>query len=200
MPSYCSEADVQAATSRWANYTTPAGARVDQAIINASKMVDQQTNKWFDNRHLLVKTQPCVPNQTKLFMPANIISLDSVTETGVALNVSTQVLAYSTWIEKVYTSAPSNLFNSCWPAWVPGQQNISVQGHFGYSAVPQDIVQATAHIAGMILGMVERQYTTGDGAAGAALVLKLPAWVKTILINNTLGGIHTQPFVLSVVP
>ncbi len=194
-PGYCTADDVKAATSRWSSYTDQSEARVNNAIMRASAIIDDQTGQWFDLRHLQVKTQPHTSTQRKLFMPAPVVTIDSITESGATLDASTQILIYGSWLEKV-TPTPPALISASFN-WAVGQQNVVVSGYFGYSTVPLDIVQACAHIAGMILGMVERSYVTGDGSAGAALVNSFPPWVKEILTRRTRTQLQYQPFILT---
>ena len=202
MSSYCAESDVMAVTSRWAAYTGAAAPRVDQAIINASLMVDIETEQWFDARAITVTTQPQSQAQKKLFMPAPVISLTSVTESGISIPLA-QIVTYPTWIEKAWPGAGGTGFVSPYSPWVnptswrPGQMNIVVVGSFGFATTPQDIVAATAYIAALMIGMVETTTIGGDGAATSKLMKEVPAWVKRTLIARKKAGMVYQPFVLA---
>lgn len=198
MAAYCTEDDVRSAASKWSADVADETTRITAAIVQASAMVDQQCGTWFDNRAQTIKTQPAVPGQKRLFMPAPIITLTSLSENGSALTVATQLVLYKNWVEKLYTAgAFSGQASSCWPLWSPGQLNIIAVGTFGYATVPADVVRVTAHWAALLLGMVQRQYIAGDGAPGAATVLALPDWAKATLKSRFYGMLVPQPFVVS---
>ncbi len=190
--SYCTPADVKSVTSDWTAQSATWDTRVAAAIINASAMVDQYTNTWWDQRHVSIKTQTCTPDQKRLFLPANLVSLDTngVTENGIVVS---GVVGYPKWIEKPAAG-------SCRYCWRPGQLNIVIAGEFGYATVPYFIEQSTAHLAGILLGMVQRSFSTPDGGQSATLANKMPEFIKTSLEQGRFVGLHQQPFIITALP
>jgi hypothetical protein len=111
--------------------------------------------------------------------------LTSVTENGALLTLA-DVLNYGGWLMKTGSAV-----------WSPAPQNIVIVGSFGQSAIPEDIVQATAHITAVMWGMVARSYVTGDGIAQAVLDNSTPEWVKATLNAWTRPSLDQQAFVIS---
>lgn len=192
---YCSVDDVKLAANRWTDLGTDADTRAQAAIARAQAIVDQRTGTWWDQRHLRVTTEPINPRQKRLFMPAPVISLDSVTEDG--LDITSSVLNYVNWLEKSTSAAFP------WPgdgyaanAWSTNQQSVVVEGQFGWASTPDDIVQVTAHIAAMLLGWVEKSFTTADGLTASIRDLALPDWVKDTLDSRRSEAYDTQAFIV----
>lgn len=182
MSAYCTEADVKAVATDWTPPTTGWGSRVTDAITRASAMMDTNCNQWFDSRAVTVTTQTCTPNQRRLFLPARMISLTSVTENGQPVS---GVFAYPTYLEKPL---------GC--PWLPGQQNIVVSATMGFATPPQDIVLCTAWLTAIMLNLVQKQYMAPSGQQSSTPVSSLPKDMQKIIAQQALVGLHQQPFLI----
>lgn len=192
---YCSVDDVKLAANRWSDLGTDADSRAQAAILRAQAIVEQRTGTWWDQRNLRVTTEPVNGQQKRLFMPAPVISLTSVTENGV--DITSSVLNYVLWLEKSTSAAFP------WPgdgnsanAWSTNQQSVVIEGLFGWAQTPEDIVQVTAHIAAMLLGWVEKSFTTADGLTASIRDLALPDWVKDTLDSRRSEAYDTQAVIV----
>ncbi len=183
MASYCRVEDVKAASNRWKDLGVDAVNRLTPTIERASAFVDERCSSFFDRRTLSITTEPLTAQQSRLFMPAPVIALSSVIEGGV--DITANVLLYRTWLEKNAASAQSLIFpgdqSGGLSYWLKAQQSVVIEGDFGFNKTPGDIVQATAHISGLMLGWIEKSFISGDGIAQSIRDLKLPEWVEKIL-------------------
>ena len=197
MSSYCADTDVKAVAPDWTSISTNFEARVLPIIENASKIVDELTSQWFDARALTIQTQPCRDGQIRLFMPAPIVSITSLTESGSVLQPS-QFVAYERWIEKSWTNPlPVAGWGGPGRSWRCGQLNITAVGTFGYSTPPGDIVEATAYIAAAIMGIRAEVKISPSGAQSSALLGSLPQYIRDALERRKNVGQHEQPFLIS---
>lgn len=193
---YCSVDDVKLAANRWADLSTEEDLRATAVIARAQAIVDQRTGTFWEQRNLRVTTEPLNAGQTRLFMPAKVISLTSVVESGV--DVTTGVLVYGEWLEKNSSSGFAWPGTTTGNAWAYAQQSVVVEGAFGWASTPEDIVQATAHIAAQMLGWVEKSFTTADGISASIRDLKIPDWVLETLDSRRLEAYDCQPTVVVV--
>lgn len=199
MAAYCTQADVVTAAGRTQTLTTAEITACAAAMLQATAMFEKATGTWFDSRHLAVTTEAVQTRQRRLFLPAPVISLDSVVEGDATLTLGTDFYLYQPrtgpgWIEKAVATTGSVQFNGPAGTWTTKQQGVVVSGTFGYSAVPTDVVKATAYIAAQILNWVTVSYQTGDGVAKAVLNLKLPDWVNETIRSRTVSPLDEQYF------
>jgi hypothetical protein len=170
---------------------------VNPIIINASKLIDEWTSSWFDARSVVVSTEACRDGQRKLFVPAPIISVASLTENGQALPSSSYVV-YRKWIEKRwsnpypvagYPGAPGL-------SWSRGQLNIVLTGVLGHPTPPADIVEATAFVAATIMGIRSEIKQSPSGHQSASLLTSLPDYIQATVRRHAMVGLHQQPFLI----
>lgn len=192
---YCDEEDVKQAANRWTDLGTDAATRVEVAIEQATKFIDQQTGTFFEQRILQVTTEPLSNQQKRLFMPAPVISLTSVTEGGV--DITTSVLNYVKWLEKNASAALP------WPGevnpasfWKYSQQSVVIVGTFGYAATPKDINAITAFIAAASLGWVEKSFVDANGLSQAFRDNSFPPWVNQVIYDRELSPVDLQPTIV----
>ncbi len=200
---YCTSDQVRAQANRADAFTTLETTRVTDAIAQAQAFIDDRTGTWFDDRNVTVKTECISDKQDKLFMPAPIISVTSLTEDGTALvagadqdYLSYGALGYFRKMKNSQNFLVGNIFNP-WSMWSQNPQAIVFVGHLGFTTVPSDIAQVCALLAGIYMGIIERTYTTPDGVIGAVRTLKLPQWAEDVLENRTRPSWHYQPFIIS---
>lgn len=180
------------------------------AIAQASAIIEKATGTFFDQRHLQVTTEAVQVRQTKIFMPAPLISIDGnvITEAGFTLTLNTDFLLYQPsvvgiptgpgYLEK--TNTPSGGWNDG-PGnsvWSNLQKAIVVAGQFGYATVPLDIKKLVAYKAAEILGWVTIDYTDGEGVSKAVLRNGLPKWAESILASRSLSYMDEQYYELLV--
>lgn len=210
MAAYCTVSDVATAAGKYQTLSTAETTAATAAILQASAIIEKATGTFFDQRHLQVTTEAVQARQTKIFMPAPIISIDGnvITEAGFSLTLNTDFLLYQPsvvgipagpgWLEKTATPAggwgdtPGNSI------WSTQQKAIVVPGQFGYAAVPYDITKLVAWKAAEILGWVTIDYTDGDGVSKAVLRNGLPKWAESILASRALSYMDEQYFEISV--
>ena len=168
MPSYATLADVKLQVGK-TTVSPDEEVALKNKIPQASELVDSWTGTWWDNRTQTVQTEARDPQQVRLFMPARIVSITSVAESGVALAASDFVV-YPHWIEKK-GRAP----------WSTLQLDLTVVGVFGFKTVPPDISTLTAEVAAMLSGLKVRSYTQDDGVEKAVLMTSLPSWAQAII-------------------
>lgn len=208
---YCTASDVATAAGKYQTLSAAEQTAVAAAILQASAIIEKATGTFFDQRHLRVTTEAVSPRQTKIFMPAPIISIDGnvILEAGFTLTLDTDFYLYQPsvvgipagpgWLEKTSTPAggwdnlPGN--NS----WSTLQKAIVVAGQFGYAAVPYDITKLVAYKAAEILGWVTIDFTDGEGVSKAVLKNGLPKWAESILADHTLSHMDEQYYQLAVI-
>ncbi len=158
--------------------------KLTEMIGFASDHIDTETRKFWDKRTLTVTTEAVFRNQKKLFMPAPIISIASITEAGVALD-TTVFKIYKDWLEKTGSSFAevTGRFEIGGPVWSRVQQDIVVKGDFGHDPTPRDIKLLAAEIVGIFAGMKTRSFTQDDGVERTVLVTALPEWVNQKLAS-----------------
>lgn len=167
------------------NQTDPSAAQttfLGTVVTHASRYVDHFTGTWFDNRTTqTIKTQAAFVDQKRLFMPAKIISITSITETGVLI-AATDYVIYKHWIEKKFLSTWSNL-----------QLDIVVIGAFGYAAVPSDIKAACLEVGAAMSQMRKKSWVDEAGNAGVSIVNSISPWARETLqgykLNNQVGQV-----------
>lgn len=169
--------------------TTDQDAKLTDAIGDASDHVDSETRTFWDQRDLTITTEAIFANQRKLFMPAPIISITSITEAGVLID-PTNFKVYRTWIEKLNSSFSevTGRFEIGGPVWSRVQQDIVVVGRFGYKTneTPRDIKLITKELAGVFSGLKTRSFVSDDGVASTVLVTEIPDWVDRKLVSRRL--------------
>lgn len=158
---------------------TDLDTKIDNMIGFASSHIDRETRQFWEKRTLTITTEAVFRNQRKLFMPARIISITSVTEAGVALDV-TEFKVYGSWLEKTNSSFTeiTGRFEIGGPVWSRIQQDIVVVGDFGYDPTPPDIELLTAEVTAVFAGVKTRSFTQDDGVERTVLVNALPDWVN----------------------
>ena len=199
MSAYCTQADVLVAAGRSQALTTAETTACAAAMLQATAMFEKATGTWFDSRHLAVTTEAVQTRQRRIFLPAPVVTLDSVVEDGATLTQGTDFFLYQPrtgpgWIEKATSTTGNVQFNGPAGTWTVKQQGVVISGTFGYSAVPTDVVKATAYIAAKILNWVTVSYQTGDGVAKAVLNLKLPDWVTETIRSRSVSPLDEQYF------
>ena len=138
-----------------------------EAIKDATAMVDTWTGTWWDKRHVKITTAAVEVGQRSLFMPARIISIDSITVDGVAL-LAADFQVFSSWIR--YTDGRS---------WTREPQAIVVEGQFGQTITPGDIKSLTKEVAGALSGFKTKTYMTSDGVQATVSNTSIPDWADT---------------------
>lgn len=194
---YCNADDVKQAANRWTDLGTSAATRVAAAITQAQRFVDQQTGTFFEQRTLQVVTEPISNAQKRLFMPAPVIALTSVTEGGT--DITTSVFNYVKWLEK-----NAGLVGVPFPGdpptpnyWLYQQQSVVILGTFGFAATPDDIVAVTAFIAASLLGWVEKSYVDANGLSYAFRDNVFPPWVQQTIDDRKFSPFDVQPMIVS---
>ena len=160
--------------------------KLNDMIGWASDHIDTVTRKFWEKRTLTVTTEAVFRNQKKLFMPAPIISITSIKEAGVALDVS-EFKIYKDWLEKTNSSFAevTGRFEIGGPVWSRLQQDIVVVGDFGHTVTPRDIRLLTAEIVGIFAGMKTRSFTQDDGVGTP----RVPSPVGVAELQNCLLGL-----------
>ena len=200
-PTYCSLEDMRIDGNRWQDLQDDEATRATNVAAQASRLVDRLTGTWFYDRHLRIKTQAPNDMVQQLFMPAPVISLSSVTENTVAMDL-TDVLTYPSWLEKdngqIVLVDPFDFGSKKF--WSRLQQGIVIEGHFGLvtADLPQEITKLTAHIASTLMGWATRTYTTGDGVEKQVYNTDtLPDWAKAIISDRKWVDWHGQVSMLT---
>lgn len=158
MLGYCLVADVRA---EGITVTQASDARVQSAIFLASRFIDQATNRWFEPRARTVLVDGSATPALFLDMP--IVGITSVKEDG-ALIPTTDFKIYNRHLSQgllnpddrnnpkleffggdslIGTSARALLDRRFWR---PGQQNIEINGIFGFTDVPSGSSTSTEGI------------------------------------------------------
>ncbi len=209
---YCVQEDVLTAGSISRTLTALEISRVASAIVQAQAQLETMLGTFFYQAHLKVVTQAVQSRQTKIFLPAPCISIDSggVIENGTVLTENTDFLLYQPsngagiptttgWIEKASGSAGNFGDNGWGPGfWTNVQQGISISGIYGYAAVPAEVTKMTAYLAARLLGWITFSYVEGDGASKASVALALPDWFLNMKRNWVRNQLDEQFFKITV--
>ena len=142
-------------------------AEMNEAIKDATETVDSWTGTWWDKRHVRITTEAVEVGQRSLFMPARIISIDSITVDGVAL-LAADFKLFGSWIR--YTDGRS---------WTRKAQAIVVEGQFGHVTTPGDIKRLTKELSGAFSGFKTKTYMTSDGVQATVSNTSIPDWADT---------------------
>lgn len=143
--------------------------KLKAAIADASAEVETRTGTWWDKRKVQVTTAAVEMGQTKLFMPARIIDIESVTVGGVALDAS---------LYRVFTKHLEMVDGS---SWTRTPQAIVVVGNMGQAITPGDIKRAAKEIAGAYSGLKTKTYVANDGIQNTTTDTKIADWADEIL-------------------
>jgi len=157
-------------------------AAMNSAIKDATAMVDAWTGTWWDSRKVKVTTSAVEVGQKLLFMPARIISIDSVTLDGVAMATDTW-LDFSSWIE--YANGSS---------WTRARQKIVVIGTLGHTITPGDIIGLTKDVAAALSGFKTKTYITADGVQATVSLTNIPDWANLIVESRAWRDQLNQPY------
>jgi hypothetical protein len=155
-------------------------AIIASSITRVSATIDQQTGTWFDSRAKTLYIDPVGIRRTRIFMPAPVVSITSITEFG-------NLLTY-----KDYVLAEPGAIRRTLGFWMCGQYDdgsamhngITVVGTFGFATVPPDVEEACAELSAIVAGIKKRTFVTGDGIEKAVTATTLPDIVKMILANR----------------
>lgn len=154
-------------------------------LVRASQRIDTWTRTFWDKRTLVVTTEATSDHQQRLFMPAHILSIASVTQGGIAL-ATEDFYAYATWLELEGRLPWSNL-----------QQDIVVAGDFGFKTVPDDVKLATLEIASILSGIKTKTMITDEGVERTVTLTTMPGWVREIVAARRLVEFVAQPWIIS---
>lgn len=156
-----------------------------EAIADASAEVERQTGTWWDKRKVSVTTAAVEPGQKRLFMPARIIDIESVTVDGVLFDAS------------LYFVFGQHLEMSDGAAWTRKRQAIVVVGNMGKENVPGDIKRATKEVAAAYSGLKTKTYTQFDGVQNTVADTAIAAWVEKIYLALAYRGTVPQQFAVA---
>ena len=151
------------------DYKPDQKAAMNNAIKDATAMVDAWTGTWWDSRKVKVTTAAMEVGQKLLFMPARVIAIESVTIDGVALDAA-EYLSFSSWLE--YQNGNS---------WTRARQKIVVVGTLGHAITPGDIKGLTKDLAGALSGFKTKTYVTSDGVQATVSLTNIPDWAERVV-------------------
>lgn len=183
-PQYC---DV--GLFRYHNGQTDAKAALDtyfRALLKAaSRILDRDTGRWFDERAATIKTQGSGTSPL-LFLPAQIIELTSVTEGGTLLTEGTDFYRHDSWLEKLdFTSWPTERQRLLGAYWSPVPDDVVIVGKFGMAQTPEDIKLLTASIAGAVGEYRKRTFVAEDGTVAEVPTSSLPKIIRDEITRLT---------------
>ncbi len=167
------------------NLTVDQTTLITRLILSATAQIDTETGQFFETRNLTFKTEAPDLHTRKLFFPAKVQSITSITEDGELLveGNDEDFIIYDFWAVR-----EDGRF------WDIEPQRTVVIGVFGPVTTPADIVQACAEIAGMMSGLNQVSFVEGDGIAQSIVVTNLPAYVQKILKTHTIQRFSSQNY------
>jgi hypothetical protein len=136
-------------------------------LVDSSALFDEWTNTWWNKRSVTITTDAHSSPQIKLFMPAPIISVTSITEDDKLIDAA-DYHVYADYIEKDGRYS-----------WSTTQQGIVVVAVLGFTTIPKDARAVTLEIASMLSGMRTKSFTMDDGVERTVFLSDMPDWVKT---------------------
>ncbi|KKN69399.1 hypothetical protein LCGC14_0441260 [marine sediment metagenome] len=174
--------------------STEQDTKLTAMIKQAQKAIETWTGTWWDARTKTIQTEATHRRQIKLFMPARIISLTSVTD-GVegGTQTGTVILAADLRVYETYIERSGRVF------WSDEQLDIEVVGSFGYTVVPDDIKVLTLETIGILAAMKQKSFTQDDGVERTVLLNALPTWVKEIIQSRRMHNFVNQPWLITPV-
>lgn len=149
-------------------------------------VVDRETGTWFNVRDLTITTQGNPIGSATLFLPAKPIDLESVVEDEVTLvsGAEEDYLSFGFWLE---------IFGSHWST---EPQSVVLTGTFGLEECPEEIREATAQIAAILGGWMNRTYVDGEGVAEASVLGAIPKVIKETINGHKRMTFDSQPFLI----
>lgn len=193
MVNYCSVQDIKDALARSKQGGTENDTFYGVLASGASRSLDRETGTWWDDRDVTVKTQAFKDGQRKLFLPAPVISLTSVTEGGSTLTEDTDFFTFGTHLELGSSNFP-RLAGSPRPGrgWSTQAKGVVVVGHLGYEAVPPEIRILTARMAAYMSGHAERDVISFDGTAQGLPAVQWPKDIEQAFTSLRPGQLSPQ--------
>lgn len=184
MASYATAAE----TARFAGIKDPTPtqtAQLQEVLPGASAQVDAWTKTWWDKRLVTFKTNAGEPNQSRLFMPAKILAITSVTvgTTNPTVVDPDDYTIFNRWLRMKAGF------------WTREALAIQIVGNFGETVVPDDIKLLTKGLAAAESGLAKRSYITGDGIQATVTTTSIPEWAQKIIDSNRFDLMLPQPFV-----
>lgn len=152
------------------------------AIADASAEVESRTGTWWDKRKVQVTTSAIEDLQQRLFMPAPIISIASITVDG-TLVPAAEYIVHQSWIESASGST-----------WTRLQRGIVVVGFLGVTNTPGEIKRAVKELAGAYSGLKTKTYVAVDGVQNTVNTTAIATWVDDILDTHARENIVGQRF------
>jgi hypothetical protein len=167
---YCTRNDLQ---KKLGNYSDNNNDYFDACITDASRMIDEYTGTFFysmainstiDRFSLSPEGLEFNDRGDRLYFPAPIISITSITEGGVALTEDTDFYVYSgeRYIKR--------------DTWSSERKSIVIAGSIGYAAAPADIKRVCLEIAGVLSGVETRAVMDGAGDMIDVIKNSVPSW------------------------
>jgi len=163
-----------------ASTSTTNQAMIEDAIENASRIIDDYTNSFFYTKALTDEYIDASgisdnglymsPNLDRIYAPAPIISVTSISEDGAILVKNSDYYIYKTGYL---------LRNGNWSSTIRG---IIFNGSIGYSAAPRSIKEACVTLAIGIARLGKRALMDENGGLqGLIQDNSIPKWVWNVL-------------------
>lgn len=167
-----------------------ANANRDQAIADEIPRVTAAINRacgtFFDQRSLTLYLKPA-PRSQFLELPAPIISIASVTETGNLLNpTGDYVIEYPARIKRVVGFWDTIEYQA--PGGVSLHYPLCVVGVFGFAATPGDVSQLAVELVALRCGLKKRSFVDGDKMQQVVTLTKEPDYIASLLAGRRLYG------------
>ena len=143
-----------------------------QLLKAASRMLDRDTGRWYDQRAATITTQG-TGRSRRLFLPAQIVELTSVTESGTVLTEATDFYRHDSWLDK-----PGAY-------WSPITDDVVIVGKFGMLSTPEDVKILTCGIAAAVGEYRKRTYVAEDGTVAEVPTNSLPKIIKDEIVRLT---------------
>jgi hypothetical protein len=186
MASYATAAE----SARLAGIKNPTEAQttaLQEVLPGASAQVDAWTKTWWDKRRVTFRTNAVEPYQSRLFMPAKILSIVSIT--------------IGTTSPTVVDPADFTVFNR-WVRlksgyWTREPLAIQIVGDLGETIVPEDIKLLTKALAASMSGLAKKSYITADGIQATVNTTSIPEWAQKIIDSNRFDRSVSQPIVFA---
>lgn len=181
---YCDLDELKAKLGRPSD-DTEHDTQLEQAIEDASRMIDQITRSFFYTKDLSSGEKIDrfgrsengifidVRTGCKMWFPAPIISVTSIEVGGVELTEDTDYYVYKNDMKIERESA-----------WTSTRKGITFKGSIGYSSVPKDIREACLTIAEASSGIATKTIMDSEGDLEAIIRNTVPSWVYNQLLSR----------------
>lgn len=197
MANYTSSDAVKRLAGVKTNTNTNNDTLISEMLSRVDAIIDRATGTYFRQAGTTLIPQvywirPVKEGMQKIYLPAPIISISSVTELGATLGATSYIIGgnkdFNYYIEK-WSGISGQSTGASWSTspYSDGtalREPVKVSGVFGYATVPYDIEQFATELCAILSGLKTKTFMTSEGIQQTVNVTSAPEYAKQLLANR----------------